>query len=64
MDEKPKVTEKKQTTVPESSDAKKGVGFSEPKAEENDRAVADGEEVSCFKLGGKTEVWNSLLGFL
>lgn len=44
MDEKPKVTEKKQTTVPESSDAKKGVGFSEVKAEENDRAVADGEE--------------------
>lgn len=44
MDEKPKVTEKKQTTVPESSDAKKGVGFSELKAEENDRAVADGEE--------------------
>ena len=48
MDEKPKVTEKKQTTVPESSDAKKGVGFSELKADENDRAVADGEEVSCF----------------
>lgn len=52
MDEKPKVTEKKQVTVPESSDAKKGVGFAELKAEENARAVADGEEVSCFKLEG------------
>lgn len=64
MDEKPKVTEKKQVTVPESSDAKKGVGFAELKAEENARAVADGEEVSCFKLEGQTEVWNNLLGFL
>ena len=47
MEEKVKVVEKKQETVPETASEKKGVGFTEktPVSEENDKGAASGEEV-------------------
>ncbi|XP_068737524.1 protein scribble homolog [Montipora capricornis] len=46
LEDKPKVTDKKQVTVPGAADDKKGVGFSEPKPEENNKGAALAEEAS------------------
>ena len=45
MEEKVKIVEKKQQTVPETVGEKKGVGFAEQKPEENNKVTAAEEEV-------------------
>lgn len=45
VEEKPKVVDKKQPTVPETTGEKKGVGFAEQKPKENDKGAASSEEV-------------------